>query len=42
MGLFICKNLCNKLGHKINIKSEEGKYTEVQIEFYDNDFYNVR
>ena len=39
MGLYIIKNLCNKLGHNIYIKSEENKYTNVVIEFGKNKYY---
>ncbi len=42
MGLYIVKQLCKKLGHKITIDSEENKYTEVSILFGKNDFYEVR
>ncbi len=41
MGLYICQNLCKKLGHKIMINSEEGKFTEVSIIFTENNFYDV-
>ena len=41
MGLYIAKNLCNKLGHKIEIESIENKYTKVLISFFKNDYYNV-
>lgn len=41
MGLYIASKLCTKLGHRISIKSEYGKYTEVMIEFGKNDFYNT-
>ncbi len=41
MGLFIAKNLCEKLGHKIEIESEKGKYTKVRITFRTNEFYEV-
>ena len=41
MGLYICQNLCDKLGHQIKVESEEGKYTKVSIIFNENDFYNV-
>ena len=34
MGLYIVKNLCNKLGHDIDIASTKGKYTKVLITFY--------
>lgn len=33
MGLYLCKNLCQKLGHKIEISSKEGEYTAVLIIF---------
>ena len=41
MGLYICKKLCDKLGHQIRIESEKGKYTKVSIIFEENEFYNV-
>lgn len=41
MGLFICKNLCQKLGHKIEIESQEKSYTRIYITFYQNSFYDV-
>ena len=41
MGLFIAKNLCKKLGHHIEISSEEGKYTRVSITIGKSDFYSV-
>lgn len=41
MGLFIANNLCKKLGHKIKIESEEGKYTRVLITIGKSDFYEV-
>lgn len=41
MGLYLCKKLCDKLGHKLSIQSEEGQYTEVTIEFGKHDFYDV-
>ena len=41
MGLYIAKNLCEKLGHRIEIESEEGKGTKVRIVFEDNGFYGV-
>lgn len=41
MGLFISKNMCEKLGHKIEIESKENKYTRVIISFAKNDYYNV-
>lgn len=39
MGLYICRKLCDKLGHNIRIESEEQKYTRVLIEFGIHDFY---
>ncbi len=41
MGLYIAKNMCNKLGHKIDIKSEENKYTKVFITFAKDKYYEV-
>ncbi|MGN0389275.1 MAG: sensor histidine kinase [Wujia sp.] len=39
MGLYICKRLCEKLGHRIDISSKKGEYTEVRLHFGKNDFY---
>lgn len=41
MGLYIVKKLCNKLGHKIRIASQENKFTEVEIIFNKNNFFDV-
>ena len=41
MGLFIAKNMCEKLGHRISIESKENKYTRVYIEFAKNKYYEV-
>lgn len=41
MGLFICKNLCTKLGHKIEIDSVKNEYTKINIVISKNEFYNV-
>lgn len=41
MGLYIAKKLCEKLGHKISINSESGSFTEIKIEFAENDFYKL-
>lgn len=41
MGLYIAKQLCEKLGHKIEIKSEQNKYTSVFITFSKDQFYNI-
>jgi len=40
MGLYICKKLCNKLGHKISISSKKGQYTIVKIEIGIDKYYN--
>lgn len=40
-GLYICKKLINKLGHKINATSEENKYFEITITFGKNDLYKI-
>lgn len=39
MGLYIVKNLCDKLGHDIIIASVEESGTEVTIIFRDHDYY---
>lgn len=39
MGLFICRRLCEKLGHSISALSVQGEYTEMIIGFAKNDFY---
>lgn len=41
MGLYICKKLCDKLGHKIWLDSEEGVYTRVTIAFGKNAYYDM-
>ncbi len=41
MGLYIAKNLCKKLGHKIDIESKYNEYTRVFITFAKNKFYDV-
>lgn len=41
MGLYIAKNLCTKLGHGIECRSEEGVFTEFVITFYKNHFFDV-
>ena len=41
MGLFIVHNLCDKLGHKIEIESKEMEYTRVSITFLKNKYYDV-
>lgn len=41
MGLYIAKQLCNKLGHQIDIESKEMEYTKVIITIKKNKFYEV-
>ena len=41
MGLYLCKELCKSLGHKIEIDSKVNEYTKVIITIYKKDFYNV-
>jgi signal transduction histidine kinase len=42
MGLYIVKQLCDSLGHRVELVSEEGMYTEVRITFAKNDYFDVR
>lgn len=39
MGLYICRKMCEKLGHRIWLESEEGQFTRVTIEFGRDDYY---
>ena len=41
MRLYICQKLCHKLGHKIEIVSEYGAYTQVRISFGKNNYYKM-
>ncbi len=41
MGLFIVKNLCQKLGHKIKIDSIENDYTKISLIFSKNSYFDV-
>lgn len=41
MGLYICKKLCQQLGHHISIESQLHKYTKVMIVFYNDHYYDV-
>lgn len=41
MGLYIVKNLCDRLGHGISVSSKENEYTEFQITFAGNEFYKM-
>lgn len=42
MGLYICRRLCEKLGHTIDIRSVQGEYTEVTITFGIDKYYEFR
>lgn len=42
MGLYICKKLCDKLGHVIEVESNEGEFTEVKISFGKDKYYEFR
>ena len=33
MGLYIAHNMCEKLGHQIEVESKEGEYTRINITF---------
>ncbi len=39
MGLYICRKMCEKLGHEIWMESEEGSYTRVLIRFGKDRYY---
>lgn len=41
MGLYICKRLCEKMGHLIQVESRQGEYTMVTISFRKDDYYQV-
>ncbi len=41
MGLYLCKQLCQKLGHGIALTSIENEGTTVTITFYKDDFHQV-
>lgn len=41
MGLYIAKKLCTKLGHNLEIESEENRWTRVSITFGKNDYYKM-
>ena len=41
MGLYLCRELCEKLGHKIEIDSKVNEYTKVIIKIYKKDFYAI-
>ena len=41
MGLYVCQQLCEKLGHKIEVDSKANEYTNMKITFHKDKFYNV-
>ena len=41
MGLYLCNTLCKRLGHRLAVQSKEGEYTEITIEFYENEYLDV-
>lgn len=41
MGLYICQNLCQQLGHGLSIESEFHHYTKVNIIFYYDHYYEI-
>ncbi|MCI8273733.1 MAG: HAMP domain-containing histidine kinase [Clostridia bacterium] len=42
IGLYLCKNLCNKLGTKIELNSVQGKGTEIQIIFPKGSYIDMK
>lgn len=41
MGLYIVKKMCDKLGHKISVNSKINEYTEIEITFIKNNYFDV-
>lgn len=41
MGLYICQNLCQQLGHDICIESQFHEYTKVMLTFYNDHYYDI-
>lgn len=41
LGLYIVKQLCNKLGHKVSIESTINRGTTITFEFFKHDYYEV-
>lgn len=41
MGLYIVRNLCERLGHKVTVESVQGEYTEFSLTFMKNDYYKI-
>lgn len=42
MGLYIVRQLCEKLGHSVAAESVQGEYTEIIMTFGKNDLHDVR
>ncbi len=42
MGLYIVKQLCLKLGHRVSVKSVQGEFTEIIIAFGKNDYNKIQ
>lgn len=38
MGLYLCRELAKMLGHRLEIQSQPGEYTEVTITFYQDEY----
>ncbi len=41
MGLYMVKKLCDKLGHRAEVRSDYGKFTDFMVIFGKNDIYKV-
>ena len=41
MGLYIVRNLCEKLGHHVSADSKQSEFTEITITFGKNDFFKM-
>lgn len=41
MGLYLCKQLIQKMGHSIEVESKQQEFTCVSILFHETDFYNI-
>ena len=39
MGLYIAREMCKKLGHKILVESKKDEYTKIEIIFGKNEHY---
>ena len=42
MGLYIVKQLCDKLGHSVSAASVQGEFTELTIAFGKNDMFKMQ